>query len=166
MEKITSLFEESKFFIKRFWRQVSGMSLPIIKSCLTLLSSVKEHCCEILLLRWQSVFLKITYFHAQKQPPEVFLFERLFERGVLVLVRKVFLEILQNSHKNTCARVFFLLKFIRPQACNFIKKETLTQVFSCEFCEIFKKSLFTEHLQATASTCPRSRMGGKFKRCQ
>ena len=24
----------------------------------------------------------------------------------------------------------------RPQACNFIKKETLTQVFSCEFCEI------------------------------
>ena len=27
-----------------------------------------------------------------------------------------------------------------PQACNFIKKETLAQVFSCEFCEIFKKN--------------------------
>ena len=26
------------------------------------------------------------------------------------------------------------------QACNFIKKETLTQVFSCEFCEISKSS--------------------------
>ena len=25
-----------------------------------------------------------------------------------------------------------------PDACNFIKKETLTQVFSCEFCETFE----------------------------
>ena len=29
-----------------------------------------------------------------------------------------------------------------PQACNFIKKETLTQVFSCEFCESFKNTFF------------------------
>ena len=27
---------------------------------------------------------------------------------------------------------------MEPSACNFIKKETLAQVFSCEFCEIFK----------------------------
>ena len=27
-------------------------------------------------------------------------------------------------------------------ACNFIKKETLAQVFSCEFCEISKNTLF------------------------
>ena len=39
----------------------------------------------------------------------------------------------------------------RPEACNFIKEETLTQVFSCEFCEIFKNTFFTEHLWATAS---------------
>ena len=26
------------------------------------------------------------------------------------------------------------------QACNFIKKETLAQVFSCEFCEISKNT--------------------------
>ena len=38
----------------------------------------------------------------------------------------------------------FLIKW--PQACNFIKKETLAQVFSCEFCEIFKNTFFTEHL--------------------
>ena len=31
------------------------------------------------------------------------------------------------------------------------KKETLAQVFSCEFCEIFKNTLFTEHLRVTAS---------------
>ena len=29
-----------------------------------------------------------------------------------------------------------------PEACNFIKKETLAQVFSCEFCEIFKNTFF------------------------
>ena len=27
-------------------------------------------------------------------------------------------------------------------ACNFIKKETLAQVFSCEFCEISKNTFF------------------------
>ena len=38
-----------------------------------------------------------------------------------------------------------------PQACNFIKKETLALVFSCEFCEISKNAFFTEHLWTTAS---------------
>ena len=37
------------------------------------------------------------------------------------------------------------------QACNFIKKETLAQVFSCEFCEISKNTFFTEHLQIITS---------------
>ena len=36
-------------------------------------------------------------------------------------------------------------------ACNFIKKDTLAQVFSCEFCEISKNTFFVEHLWATAS---------------
>ena len=33
----------------------------------------------------------------------------------------------------------------------FIKKETLAQVFSCEFNEISKNTFFTEHLWVTAS---------------
>ena len=33
---------------------------------------------------------------------------------------------------------------------NFIKKETLAQVFSCQFCEISKNTFFTEHLWMTA----------------
>ena len=37
------------------------------------------------------------------------------------------------------------------KACNFIKKETLAQVFSCEYCEISKNTIFTENLWATAS---------------
>ena len=42
--------------------------------------------------------------------------------------------------------------FIRASlACNFIKRETLAQVFSCEFWAIFKNTFFTEHLRTTAS---------------
>ena len=41
---------------------------------------------------------------------------------------------------------------LRPEAYNFVKKETLAQVFSCEFCEISKNTYFTEHLRTTAST--------------
>ena len=36
-------------------------------------------------------------------------------------------------------------------SCNFIKKETLAQLFSCEFCEISKNNFLTEHLRTTAS---------------
>ena len=32
-----------------------------------------------------------------------------------------------------------------PLACNFIKKEALAHLFSFEFCEIFKDTLFREH---------------------
>ena len=30
----------------------------------------------------------------------------------------------------------------RPEVCNFIKKEALAQVFSCEFCEIYKNTFY------------------------
>ena len=36
------------------------------------------------------------------------------------------------------------------QACNFIKKETPTQVFSCEHCEIFRNTYFEKHLWTAA----------------
>ena len=29
---------------------------------------------------------------------------------------------------------------LKPEACNFVKKKTLSQVFSCEFCEISKNT--------------------------
>ena len=64
----------------------------------------------------------------------------------------MFLQISQNSLENTCARVSFLIKLHaglsvatllkRSQGCNCIKKEILTQVFSCRFCEISKSTFF------------------------
>ena len=54
--------------------------------------------------------------------------------------------------KHLCQSLFFN-KVVgrRPQACNFIKKETLVQVFRSEFCEICKNTFFTDHPWATAS---------------
>ena len=40
--------------------------------------------------------------------------------------------------KHRCQSLFFN----NVAACNFIKKETLTQVFSCEFYEISKNTFF------------------------
>ena len=54
-------------------------------------------------------------------------------------VKKVFLEIWQNSQKNTCARTSFnKVAGFRP--ATLLKKETLAQMFFCEFCEISKNT--------------------------
>ena len=39
----------------------------------------------------------------------------------------------------------------RPEACNFIKKETLAHVFSCEFCEI-SKNIFSYRTTPVAAS--------------
>ena len=38
------------------------------------------------------------------------------------------------------------------QACDLLKKETPTQIFSCEFCKSFKDTCFIKHLRATVPT--------------
>ena len=40
------------------------------------------------------------------------------------------------------------------EACNFIKKETLAQVLSCEFCEISKNTFFDRTPLVAASHIP------------
>ena len=47
--------------------------------------------------------------------------------------------------KHLCQSLFFH-KIAGLKACNFIKKETMTQAFSCEFCKISKNTFFTEYL--------------------
>ena len=64
----------------------------------------------------------------QKQPPEVFC-----KKGVLKNFAKF-------TGKHLCQSLFF--NKVDLQACNFIKKETLAQVFSCKFCEISKIIFF------------------------
>ena len=69
-------------------------------------------------------------------------FKRLFSYYIEAVVQrcsviKLFLNISQNLQENNCARVTFLI--------NFIKEETLAQMSYCELCEIFKNTFYTEH---------------------
>ena len=58
-------------------------------------------------------------------------------------IKKVILKIQQNSQENTCARI----SESQAEACNFIKRATLTKVFFSELCKIFKNTIFIEHLR-------------------
>ena len=60
-------------------------------------------------------------------------------------VKKVFLELLQNSQENTCVRVSFLIK-LKVLGLQLYQKGTLAQLFFCKFCEISKSNFFIEHL--------------------
>ena len=51
--------------------------------------------------------------------------------------------------KHSCQSLFLIKLQTLP--ATLLKKETLVQVFSYEFCEISKNTFFTEHLWATAS---------------
>ena len=82
-----------------------------------------------------------------------------FEILVLILkpYRSIFSDqILCKIYVNSRQQVFYKKDFLRNFAEYtekylyqglFFKKETLAQVFSCEFCEISKNNLFTEHLR-------------------
>ena len=74
----------------------------------------------------------ITCKKIQKQPQDVF-------------CKKSFLRnFAKCTGKHLCQDLFF--NKVAGAACNFIKKETLAQVFSCEFCETSKNTFFTECL--------------------
>ena len=55
--------------------------------------------------------------------------------------------------KHLCQSLFF--NKVAGLGLQLYKKETLAQVFFCEFCEISKNTFFTEHLWATASELSR-----------
>ena len=88
------------------------------------------------------LFRVLSSFFLVKQPLEVF-----YNKGGPRNFTKC-------TGKHLCQSFFFnKVAGLRPEACNFIKNEALAQVFFCEFCEISKNTLFTEHLWTTASEC-------------
>ena len=52
-----------------------------------------------------------------------------------------------NFTKKRLQHKYFLVNIEKFLRTSILKKKTTTQVFSCEFCEIFKKSFFIEHLR-------------------
>ena len=108
--------------------------MALYLNIIVLLYPASAHC-GIWSNSFSPVSVKSSYLPLQKQPPEVF-----YEKGVL-----------KNFAKFTWKHLSQSLFLIKLQACNFIKKDTLSQVFSCEFSVIFKNIFFTEYLRATAS---------------
>ena len=68
------------------------------------------------------------------------------------LCQSPFLIKLQASYRNQSIDLQIKsIDWFLYEACNFIKKDTLAQMLSCEFCEISKNTFFTEQLWTTAS---------------
>ena len=81
----------------------------------------------------------------QKQPPEL-----LYKR---VSIKELFLKIRYIHRKTPVLESLFNKAFIKIKL--FIKiKQTPIQVFSREYCEIFKNTYFEEHTRTTASGSP------------
>ena len=66
------------------------------------------------------------------------------------IIKGVLRNFAKFTGKHLCQSLF-LSKVTRRQACNFIKKETMVQMFCYEFCKISKNAFFTEHLWTAAS---------------
>ena len=67
----------------------------------------------------------------------------------------------QQKVSNSFGKIFTTLN--KPEASNFIQKEALTQVLSCEFCEIFMKQLRAAASETvTDSSLGNSVRGAKF----
>ena len=78
--------------------------------------------------------------YVQKPPLEVF------------YKKAVFRNFKKFTEKHLCQSLFFnKVAGLSCTTCNFIKKGTLAQVFSCEFYEIFKNTYFEEHLRLAVS---------------
>ena len=61
-------------------------------------------------------------------------------------------SLLKSSHrKSSIKKLFFPISLQKPSWLQHYQKQTPTQVFSCEYCEIFKSTYFDGHLQTAAS---------------
>ena len=94
---------------------------------------------------------EIQFLYSQKDSEE-FLDSETF----LYSVEFLYVEGSSIQKKKSCPEIIFFRYFysvvffvifeqisnFRSEACNFIKKGTLKQVFSCEFCEICKNNFF------------------------
>ena len=104
-----------------------------------------------------------SYF-LQKTPPNIWQCSKYTFRKAATgdtLPKKLFLKNSQYSQENTSVGDFNSSTSTRIR----LQKETSTQAFSFEYCEIFKNTYFEEHLRtaASASTTLHSQMLSKIQ---
>ena len=117
-------------FLRSYWKTYMEKFVSC-KSCR--LNSLNFALLHICFSRMTSNIL--TYPYILNSIPEWMLW---FSQNRSSLQEEVFLKVPPNSQENTVPE---------PQACNFIKKETLALMFLCEFGEMFKNTFFIEHLR-------------------
>ena len=104
-------------------------------SCLLLVVMTKFYEFTATLMLVFTIFVIVTVFIAKGGPIPIFVTSSVLDRECFLLIYFSFSEAATDQ----------------PQVCKFIKKDTLAQVFSCEFCKISTNTFFTEHLRTTAS---------------
>ena len=72
-------------------------------------------------------------------------------------VKKVFLEILQNSRESTCARVSFLIKLQATRPATLLKKRLWYRCFPVNFAEFLRTPFLTEYIRWLLLYFPRYR---------
>ena len=78
----------------------------------------------------------MTLCNWHKQPPEA-LYKKAVRKNFAIFTRPVLKSLLN--------------KVAGRKVCNFIEKDSPTQMFSCEHCKISKSTYFQEHLRTAAS---------------
>ena len=105
------------------------------------------------------MFLEISQNSQENTQPATLLKKRLWHRSFPVNFVKLHRKpLVVASDSSKFLKIFCIHKKMSVlkslfntvrglKACNFHKKETQTQVFSCEYHKIFKNSFFMEHLR-------------------
>ena len=83
------------------------------------------------------------------------------DRKTILNDAKLYVNMNLKSYFKQNSEAVFQRCSVKKEACNFIKKETLAQVFSCEFCEISENTFFYRTPLVAASQ--NSRYTLKFK---
>ena len=90
------------------------------------------------------ILLKKTYNFIRKRLQYCEVYENTRSSYQRCYIKGVLINFAKFTGKHLCQGLFLnKVAGLRPQACNFIKKEALVPVFSCEFCEIYKNIFFT-----------------------
>ena len=133
MQKIL-VYSCGNFFIASYYRcffpkDTFFFQFRLVNNCLGI---IVNYC-------WQKIMVKLLILTVVVSLITRSRLELFFKKGVLRNFTKF-------TGKHLCQRLFFnKVAGLRTQDCNFIKKESLSQVFSCEFWEISKNTFFTEH---------------------
>ena len=112
------------FFLPLLLREVPSSSLNIER--------LKDRNAGLCRLTHVKMYVKMTFLLMLNLTTEAVVQRCSLKKGVLRNFTKF-------TGRYLCQSLFFSkVADLSPESCNFIKKETLAQVFSCEFCEISK----------------------------